>query len=172
MSLERVFDKAKTQKILDVMPDEMIVWKVVVSPEYEPDGYALEPVWHSAFARGVRGQGRLTAFAKQGLSLATKEPMPCGGSVRWGFHSFVKAISATWLEHAYWNNRAIPHWHTVTALVKKEWITTLGVEGQNNIVIVSSKIHMPTYPNTDITKELGQIETPDVERVEALAEII
>jgi len=53
--LETVFDEEKTQSIIDVMPDEMIVWKVVTDWRYAAGtciskdyGFA-EGVWHTAF---------------------------------------------------------------------------------------------------------------------------
>lgn len=164
MSLERVFDKEKTRKILDVMPDEMIVWKTVCS---------IQNTWH-VFWRATIGKYRSCEMPyRPGVNIAK----PVEIAISWrplkicymaGFHSW--AIRAT-AEANLAGTRYYTEYERglVSALVKKEWITTLGVEGQNNIVIVSSKIHMPTYPNTDITRELGQIETPDVERVEELA---
>lgn len=167
MSLERVFDKDKTQKILDVMPDEMIVWKVVVNPEFKfSDVGPMTKQWHAAFNKNNK-PWPFTAHrntAKMGSILVDGQRYECG------FHSFVKQSSLDWMSFEWGFGREIKKiWSPVTALVKKEWITSLGVEGQNNIVIVSSKIIMPTYPNTDITKELGKVTEPEVELIESIA---
>lgn len=160
MNLEQVFDKAKTQSILDVMPGEMIVWKGVTTPSHARERCGLkEAVWYSAFGQGPTEESKV--FVPYSAGVVTSEPP--------GFHSFVRKVSIDLMRYRFFGKEIAAKWQCVSALVRKDWITTLGVEGQNNIVIVSSKIVMPSYPNTDITKELGQVEAPDVERVEALA---
>lgn len=182
MSLGRVFDKEKTRKILDVMPDEMIVWKVVTDPKRSfiagcyngvlLSSLAMRDVWNSAFLMGryMRGNVKKVPGDEIYYSYDAGINTNIGGT---GFHAFVNRTGGEQLIEQY-SHRACSHtmylaWIVASVLVRKVDIVAMGREYEGGLCIRSSKITMPTYPNTDITKELGQIETPDVERVEELA---
>ena len=130
--LSTVFSKEKTQSIIDVMPDEMIVWKAAKG---KGDMF-WPPLWN---------QNQYNA----GMNHATIDRHGEGG-----FHSLCTKDAVE--DYIYLRGSCFGGF-IVSLLVKKEWIIGIGhtnVEGL--LCIVTSRIIMPTYPNTDITKELSQ----------------
>ena len=85
--LSRIFNNEKTQSIIDVMPDTMIVWKVVTDCRYF-DGFnqgltirgMIKKRWHPAFS-----------FIEENLTWFPFEGGYNENNV-WGFHCFVKKM--------------------------------------------------------------------------------
>lgn len=134
--LTQVFDKEKTQSIIDVMPDEMVVWKVVTGPDCPT---AMGDGWHSYYYHA----DTLTPYIK-------------GVIANYGYHSYISENAANkFLDTVY----KLGEYYTeaiVSAKILKKDIKNMGYEDNGTICVVTSRIIMPTYPNTDITKELNQ----------------
>jgi len=145
--LETVFDEEKTQSIIDVMPDEMIVWKVVTDWRYAAGtciskdyGFA-EGVWHTAFMQNFKW-----GVYRPGFNI---------DSIDIGYHSLVSqkdldCYRVSWVAE----RKRTKAWVSISAKINKEWIKRIGYDKNSSLTIVASKIIMPTYPNTDITKEI------------------
>jgi len=151
--LSTVFSKEKTQSIIDVMPDEMIVWKVVTDGEKKNEMNGYYPytsyerhAWNSAWAHGDSGlavyNGKVATDMSEGVDV----------DVFVGYHSFVKRESAG---KYMASGRPGYCWAIVSAKVLRSDITAMGSE-DCGLAVVTSRIIMPTYPNTDITKELSE----------------
>lgn len=147
MSLTNVFSDEKRDRIIAVMSDEMIVWKCVEGPfgtHPLTNNPRIEDKWHpwawpNYFCAGlnvIKDHYRIPIDrAKYGT----------------GFHSFIKKARAQELADVY--TKEYDH-RVISALIHKSDITTIGDEGHGNLVVVTSKIVLPTYPNTDILTEI------------------
>ncbi len=146
--LKQIFNQEKTQSIINVMPDSMIVWKVVTDANYlnvfnNANGMKKER-WHPAF------------------SFSPKKhiwyPFKSGHNENniWGFHCFVKKDESQQYKEHFKEKTQIGFWNMVSAKIEKKDIMKIGVDRGNSLTILISRIIMPTYPNTDITKELSE----------------
>lgn len=166
--LSTVFSKEKTRSIIDVMPDEMIVWKVVLDgtrrKEAFPKSNCIVGKWNSYFTHGP-----LWLYSVYDEIKAVD--MDEDGRRNMGFRSFCKRISAEKLMDC---DSYRDHAVVVAAMVSKKHITAMGDDGIDGIrydlTIVTSRIIMPTYPNTDITKELS--EAPLIEECREVMELM
>jgi hypothetical protein len=149
--LSQIFDKEKTQSIIDVMPDSMIVWKVVTNWRYLKvreiaiaEGMKKE-CWHPAFTFGKIGNGFWYPF-KGGYNENNV----------WGFHCFVKKDEIQQYKKHFGKIIHIGYWDMVSAKIDKKDIMKIGLDRGLSLTILTSRIIMPTCPNTDITKEFAE----------------
>jgi hypothetical protein len=151
MSLHAIFDKEKTKSIKEMMPDILITYKgsLIV---YESDFGLLQPrpKYIAPYTRFEYLVGE--QFMRTNLGLF---PTPVVDSPEDqlsyypGFHSFVKKTSAEKYNEKLSTN-TIGVAVLLTCGVRKEWITAIGLEGDRDIVVVSNRIVIPYYPQTDI----------------------
>lgn len=149
--LSQIFDKKKTQSIIDIMPDDMIVWKVVTDCKFfegSTGGAArigmIKNRWHPAF---TFIQGNLTWFPFEGGYNENNV---------WGFHCFVKKNEVQQYKDYFKLKSHVGHWNMVSAKIEKKYIMKIGIDKGSSLTILTSRIIMPTYPNTDITKEIAE----------------
>ncbi len=147
--LKKIFNKEKTQSIISVMPDSMIVWKVVTDWSYLKIAGNRTPGmeknrWHPAFAFG----GKTLVW----------HPFKSGHNENnvWGFHCFVKKDENQRYKEHFKGKIHISFWNMVSAKIEKKDIMKIGLDRGDALTILTSRIIMPTYPNTDITKELAE----------------
>jgi len=138
--LSQVFSKEKTQKIIDVMPPELIVWKAV--------GCIDECFVASIFCDAS------TDYYKSGLCNNIPGKWSYSGYPI-GYHSFIKKGQADIYRDGWFPLKVRGTVRVVSARISKIDIYAIGYD-QNDcgLTIVTTQIFMPTYPNTDITKEL------------------
>lgn len=167
--LSTVFSEAKTRSIIDVMPDEMIVWKVVsvgfIDKANKPhlDIYTSIHL-HVNYLSGENKASNGIARDNHGMEYQA------------GFHSWVKKDqTAKYMSYLTQHSNQIIYRHShgldesiISCQIQKKDIVAIGREhSEFGIGIVTSHIIMPTYPNADITKELS--EAPLIEEcVEAM----
>ncbi len=156
--LSTVFSEEKTRSIIEVMPDEMIVWKVVTDPTfYRAEDLYNPTVWLSAFNKN---HGRHRRFV--GFPICT--PLTSEAAIEGhGYHSFIKKNTAI----NYRRTRG--HLTLISANIKKCDILKIGNDG-GGLCVTTHFITVPTYPNTDITQELS--EAPLIEECEEVMELM
>ena len=147
--LSQIFNKKKTQSIVDVMPDTMIVWKIVTDWRYskvhsKATGMEKDH-WHPAFTFG----------AKDCLLWYPFESAYNENNI-WGFHCFVKKDESQQYKKHFKNSNQLGHWNMISAIIEKKDIMKIGLDRGSSLTILTSRILMPTYPNTDITKEVTE----------------
>ena len=149
--LSQIFDDEKTQSIINVMPDSMIVWKVVTDCRiFDSFGHnmtkkgKMKKRWHPAFT-----------FVKDN---STWFPFEGGYNENnvWGFHCFVKKNEVQQYKKHFSEIGQIGYWNMVSAKIEKKDIMKIGLDKGKSLTILTSRIIMPTYPNTDITKEIAE----------------
>jgi hypothetical protein len=161
MSLRAVFDKEKTQSIKEVMPDELLVYKVAtlidkedpilrtVSPKY------VSPVCSVEYSAGEQSNRWDLGLFTVPLVYRPKEHV----SYYPGFHSFAQREVATqYLQQILHYSGQLNHYFVKSAViltcgVLKDWITAIGIEDERAMVIVSNRIMFPAYPHTDIRND-------------------
>lgn len=149
--LSQIFDKKKTQSIIDIMPDSMIVWKVVTDSRIF-DGLdqaitrkgMIKKRWHPAFT-----------FVKDNLTWFPFEGGYNENNV-WGYHCFIKKNEVQQYKEHFNDRSHIGYWNMVSAKIEKKDIMKVGIDRGKSLTILTSRIIMPTYPNTDITKEITE----------------
>lgn len=163
--LNKMFTKEKTQSIIDVIPDKMVVWKICINPLGIRDAMA----------------GTSTTFQKKWFSLYGNEDGPnyvfsdqenviVNGP---GFHSFVKEGACKYLlENTLWD-WTMKWWVNLSAKIHKKDIIGIGNEVgmfglDAGLCIVTSRIWMPSYPNKCFTGELQQSSKPIEKCVRAM----
>jgi len=148
--LSQIFDKKKTQSIIDIMPDSMVVWKIVTD-------WGFLKVNASARKRGMTENHWHPAF-----SFAEKRsiwfPFKSGYNENniWGFHCFVTKNETQQYKKYFKGRDQIGYWNMVSAKIEKKDIIKIGLDKGSSLTILTSCIIMPTYPNTDITKEIAE----------------
>ncbi len=148
--LSQIFNKEKTQSIIDVMPDIMIVWKVVTDWRYlniRKDAKSRgmkNDQWHPAFTFG--GDRTFWYPFKSG----------CNENNIWGFHCFVKKGEVQQYKKYFKHQNHIGHWNMISAKIEKKDIMKIGLDKGSSLTILASRIIMPAYPNTDIAKEFTE----------------
>jgi len=153
--LTHIFDQERTQSIINVMPDNMIVWKVVTHWRYstiflEANKQGMENnLWHPAFT-----------FSTGNNKNKQKNWYPfksgCNENNIWGFHCFIKKINAQQYKEYFKNKTQIGHWNMLSAKINKKDIMKIGLDRGLSLTILTSRIIMPTYPNLEITKEIAE----------------
>lgn len=143
MSLHTVFSEEKTQKIIAVMPDELVVWKIVT------DGgeFGHTPQWFSQFNHGFNERAGLCRF-HSGVFVAQQRPIVTKDRATVymsGLHAWVKKGGITW--------SALTCEEEISCLIKKDWITFIGL-AHELLAVVCSHMTFPAYPNIDILKEI------------------
>ena len=147
--LSQIFNKEKTQSIIKVMPDTMIVWKIVTDWRYlklnlYPRGMEKDH-WHPAFS--FKTGDRINWY-----------PFKSGHNENniWGFHCFVKKGEVQQYKKYFKNKYQIGYWNMLSATIEKKDIIKIGLDRGRSLTILTSQIVMPSYPNTDITKEFTE----------------
>ena len=166
MSLRAIFTKEKMQDIKSLMPERFIVYKVVSNEIYVRFGVR--------FARYVAPICRFTYLdgeqtVRQHLGCF---PTPVVDNHNMyldyypGFHSFVKKSVA--FEYMKQSSTNMPSLVVLSCGMDKEWITAIGLEGDRNMVVVSNRIIIPTYPTTDIQNDNNYLSFFELDEVPKL----
>lgn len=151
--LSRIFNDEKTQSIIDVMPDSMIVWKVVTDCCYLNTHNDI----NNASRRGMKKKHWHPAFTFMGKNL-TWFPFRSGYNENnvWGFHCFVKKNEVQQYKNHFNDTPHTGYWDMVSAKIEKKDIMKIGLDRGSSLTILTSRIIMPTYSNTDITREIAK----------------
>ena len=152
MSLRAIFDKEKTQSIKEVMPEELIVYKVALIV-CEEGGAFSQRKYIAPYARTEYMWGEQFMQSDRSLlSAPVVDSLAEHLNYYPGFHSLIKKSAAEkYMESlSTAKNRSAV---VLTCGVKKEWITAIGLERGRNLVVVSSRIVIPSYPHRDFVHD-------------------
>ena len=151
MTLKAAFDKEKSKSIKDTMPDELLVYKAaLIIHKSDPLQKAalpkyFSPILHTEYKGGI--QSFLCDLTPFSVPVEDKPEKHC--LYYPGFHSFVNKKGAEKLLLRLFpvsKDKAV----ILTCGVLKKWIIALGFEGDRELVVVSNKILIPSYPHRDI----------------------
>ncbi len=153
MTLKAAFDKEKSKSIKETMPDELLVYKAArISHKRGPFQQAdlpkyVSPIMRTEYKGGIESfHCDLPPFS---VPVADKPGQHC--LYYPGFHSFVNKKGAERLLRVF----PMPKTKAVilTCGVLKKWIIAIGYEGDRELVVVSNKILIPSYPHRDIADD-------------------
>jgi hypothetical protein len=151
MTLRAVFDKEKMRSIKGGMPDELLVYKVAVLI-HEKDDFLktvtpryISPLCCFKYLAGEQSN----SWDLGHFTVPLVDQPEKSGSYYPGFHSFVQRTAATKFIHERITG-TIDSVVILTCGVLKEWIIAIGIEGDRDLVVVSNRILIPSYPQTDI----------------------
>jgi hypothetical protein len=151
MTLRAVFNKEKTKSIKEIMPNEIIVYKVAILFEgKDPLRKMILPKYFSPVLYSQYENGEQCNFCDLTPLTVPIADEPEKKSMYYpGFHSFVNKIAANKLLEDLFPTLPA-HAVILTCGVLKKWIIAIGFEGERDLVIVSNRIAIPSYPYMDI----------------------
>lgn len=154
MCLKAIFDKKKAKKIKAFMPEILTVYKVaLVSGPVNP---MLRRIITNYVAPGCKTDyGSGLQFTRPNLGSFAVTIVDCPDRCDYyypGFHSFVRRSGANEYQLKISPSSKDPT-VVLTCGIRKEWIIAIGIEGNRELVVVSNRIVLPAYPETDISSD-------------------
>lgn len=158
MTLRAIFTKEKTKSIKDLIPNELVVYKAVLFGQEEDrllkTTYPtyISPIDKSEYFGGEQSN----SWDRAKVTVPFADEPEGYASYYLGFHSFVQKTPAIKFLHKL-SDYVSPVMFGVftdvvllTCGVLKDWIIAIGIEGERDLVVVSNRIIMPSYPHKDI----------------------